>query len=61
MQEHVSTLLGPEEVPALAHLINMPLTARELMQVTVDFQIVSFTKLVNRLLRCTSCVASGDY
>lgn len=38
-QEHISTLLGPEEVPALAHLINKPLTARELMQVIIDCQI----------------------
>lgn len=46
IQEHISTLLGPEEVPALAHLINKPLTARELMQVSVDYLNTSFTRKV---------------
>ena len=36
-QEHTSTLIAPppEEVPVLAHLFNKPLTARELMQVSL--------------------------
>ena len=35
MQEQTSTLIAPssEDVPVLAHLLNKPLTARELMQV----------------------------